>query len=198
MGRRAGRGAGGAEYFFRLTATNNLGLTSAPSAPLGYWAGVTAPLAPTTLAVAPYADLGNNYSVALTWTIEAAGAATGGSPLTGYALQYALGANKLFNLDESSEYVETIITKCIDQYTKLQVDNFQAAAAAGDNTTTTTTTPIDPRLEDIVNRMFQRCFDEKKFKQAIGIAIETRRLDVFEKAILTSVRANFDCVFEMK
>ena len=97
MGRRAGRGAGGAEYFFRLTATNNLGLTSAPSAPLGYWAGVTAPLAPTTLAVAPYADLGNNYSVALTWTIEAAGAATGGSPLTGYALQYALDPGPTFS-----------------------------------------------------------------------------------------------------
>ena len=47
--------------------------------------------------------------------------------------------------------------------------------------------PIDPRLEDIVNRMFQRSFEDKKFKQAIGIAIETRRLDVFEKAILISV-----------
>ncbi len=46
---------------------------------------------------------------------------------------------------------------------------------------------VDPRLEDIVNRMFQRCFEDKKFKQAIGISIETRRLDVFEKAILTSV-----------
>ena len=50
---------------------------------------------------------------------------------------------------------------------------------------------VDPRLEDIVNRMFQRCFEDKKFKQAIGIAIETRRLDVFEKAILTSVSIRF-------
>lgn len=96
------------------------------------------------------------------------------------ALQYALGAGKLFNVDESSEYVETIIAKCIDHYTKLQVENFQAKEASD-------VKPVDPRLEDIVNRMFQRCFDDKKFKQAIGIAIETRRLDVFEKAILTSV-----------
>lgn len=35
--------------------------------------------------------------------------------------------------------------------------------------------------------MFQRCFEDKKFKQAIGIAIETRRLDIVEKAILISV-----------
>lgn len=95
------------------------------------------------------------------------------------ALQYALGAGKLFNVDESSEYVETIISKCIDHYTKLQVDNFQAKDASEMK-------PVDARLEDIVNRMFQRCFDDKKFKQAIGIAIETRRLDVVEKAILTS------------
>lgn len=95
------------------------------------------------------------------------------------ALQYALGAGKLFNVDESSEYVETIIAKCIDHYTKLQVDNFQAKDASEMK-------PVDSRLEDIVNRMFQRCFDDKKFKAAIGIAIETRRLDVVEKAILTS------------
>ena len=46
---------------------------------------------------------------------------------------------------------------------------------------------VDYRLEDIVNRVFQRYFEDKKFKQAIGIAIETRRLDIFEKAILNSV-----------
>jgi len=93
------------------------------------------------------------------------------------ALRLALGAGKLFNVDEPSEYVETIIAKCIDQYTKVQVDNFQAEAQSKE---------VDKRLEDIVNRVFQRFFDEKKFKQAIGIAIETRRLDVFEKAITSS------------
>ena len=73
------------------------------------------------------------------------------------------------------------LAKCIDHYTKLQVENFQVKDASE-------LKAVDPRLEDIVNRMFQRCFDDKKFKQAIGIAIETRRLDVFEKAIVTSVR----------
>jgi len=76
--------------------------------------------------------------------------------------------------------------KCIDHYTKLQVENFQVRDPSE-------LKAVDPRLEDIVNRMFQRCFEDKKFKQAIGISIETRRLDVFEKAILTSVS-----VLEMK
>lgn len=95
------------------------------------------------------------------------------------ALQYALGADKFFNVDESTEYVETIISKCIDHYTKLQVENFQV-------TNQSELIPIDHRLENIVNRMFQRCLDDKKFKQAIGLAIETRRLDVLEKSILTA------------
>lgn len=101
------------------------------------------------------------------------------------ALQYALGADKLFNVDETSEYVETIIAKCIDHYTKIQVENFQAKDQSEIK-------PIDHRLEDIVNRMFQRCLEDKKFKQAIGIAIETRRLDIFQKAILTSVIVVFN------
>ena len=65
----------------------------------------------------------------------------------------------------------------------MQVENFQAKE-------TSDVKAVDTRLEDIVNRMFQRCFDDKKFKQAIGIAIETRRLDIVEKAILTSVSLN--------
>ena len=69
--------------------------------------------------------------------------------------------------------------KCIDHYTKLRVCN--AEGAEGEQKT------IDSRLESIVNRMFQRCFDDKQYKQAVGISLETRRIDIFEKAILESV-----------
>ncbi|CAF1200527.1 unnamed protein product [Rotaria sordida] len=91
------------------------------------------------------------------------------------ALTYALGAGRLFDVNDKTEYVETIIAHCIDKYTKLQVEKFQSDGTAQIH--------IDQRLEDIVNRMFQRCFDDKKYKQAIGIALETRRIDIFEKAI---------------
>ena len=46
---------------------------------------------------------------------------------------------------------------------------------------------IDPRLESVVNRMFERCFEEHKFQQAAGIALETRRIDLLERAIQESV-----------
>ncbi|XP_072428502.1 26S proteasome non-ATPase regulatory subunit 1 [Chiloscyllium punctatum] len=94
------------------------------------------------------------------------------------SLNYALGAGDLFNVNDESEYVETIIAKCIDHYTKLRVENRELPD--GEEKC------IDPRLEGIVNKMFQRCFDDHKYKQAIGIALETRRLDVFEKVILES------------
>lgn len=76
-------------------------------------------------------------------------------------------------------YFIFFIAKCIDHYTKQCVEN--ADLPEGEKK------PIDQRLEGIVNKMFQRCLDDHKYKQAIGIALETRRLDVFEKTILESV-----------
>lgn len=70
--------------------------------------------------------------------------------------------------------------KCIDQYTKLR--NFNADCPADQRK------QIDPRLEVVVNRMFDRCFQHKQYKQALGIAIESRRMDTFIKAIQESVR----------
>ena len=46
---------------------------------------------------------------------------------------------------------------------------------------------IDTRLESIVNRMFERCLSDRRYKQAIGIAFETRRVDILQQAILESV-----------
>lgn len=97
----------------------------------------------------------------------------------GDSLTYALGAGPLFNVNSTSEYVETIVSKSIDHYIKLRSANAALAESSK-------AVPIDARLENIVNRMFQRCFDDGQFKQAIGIALETRRMDVFEKAILLS------------
>lgn len=42
---------------------------------------------------------------------------------------------------------------------------------------------LDPRLQDIVERLFQKCYEEEDYKPAIGIAIEARRLDVVQDGI---------------
>ncbi|XP_063922812.1 26S proteasome non-ATPase regulatory subunit 1 [Zophobas morio] len=93
------------------------------------------------------------------------------------SLTYALGAGDLFDVNARTEYVETILAKCIDYYTQHRI-----ALADG----TPDAKPIDPRLEAIVNRMFQRCLDDGQYRQAMGLALETRRMDIFESSITQS------------
>ena len=69
--------------------------------------------------------------------------------------------------------------KCIDHYTKLRVENAELPEEERK--------PIDPRLEAVVDRMFTRCLENKQFKQSLGIALETRRIDVFEQSIKMAV-----------
>ena len=113
-------------------------------------------------------------------------------------MRYALGAGDLFDVSAKNEYVETLIgrwtrtcrqcsnanqldafaAKCIDEYIALRIREEEKSVAA--------VSTVDPRLESIVNRMFDRCFDEGEFKQALGVALEARRLDVLSKAINNS------------
>lgn len=93
------------------------------------------------------------------------------------ALTYALGAGDLFDVNARNEYTETIIAKCIDFYIAQRVayiDNPKEAKQ------------VDTRLEAIVNRMIQRCLDDGQYRQALGIALETRRMDIFEESIMKS------------
>ena len=92
------------------------------------------------------------------------------------SLIYALGAGELFDVTQNNEYVSTIISKCIDQYTKERNLIYEGKS----------TKEIDPRLVGIVDRMFGLCLSDNHYKQAIGISIETKRLDIFEKAIVES------------
>jgi len=90
------------------------------------------------------------------------------------ALRLALGAGPHFDINQKTEYVDTLISKCIDQYTTLRVAADKDPEGAD---------PIDPRMEDIVERMFQRCYNDAAYSQAMGIALETLRLDKVEEII---------------
>jgi len=94
------------------------------------------------------------------------------------SLSYALGAGPLFDVTHGSQYVETIIAKCIDSYTARRNEEGST---------------IDSRLEAIVNRMFDRCFQHGQYRQALGIAIETKRLDVFERAVAGDLPDSLVC-----
>ncbi|KAJ3348401.1 proteasome regulatory particle base subunit [Entophlyctis luteolus] len=87
------------------------------------------------------------------------------------ALMFALGAGQLFEpAFNSSEYIETMVSKAIDKYIQLR--------------TSPDSPEIDPRLEDVVQRMFAVCHADGEFKQALGVALESQRLDVIEQTVL--------------
>ncbi|KAJ3101281.1 proteasome regulatory particle base subunit [Phlyctochytrium planicorne] len=88
------------------------------------------------------------------------------------SLTFALGAGDLFeSTANKKEYIETIISKAIDTYIALKNEDPEASA-------------IDPRLEAVVEAVFKRCYADGEFKQAIGIALESLRLDVLEATIV--------------
>lgn len=72
-----------------------------------------------------------------------------------------------------------LLAKCIDHYTQLLVENYDTPDGPQKD--------VDPRLESVVNRMFDKCFGEGHYHQAAGIAFETRRIDILEKAITEAV-----------
>lgn len=92
------------------------------------------------------------------------------------SLNFALGAGNRFDVSSRTEYVETILSKCIDKYVRQCVELYEGRSS----------TPIDPRLEAISRRMFQRCFEDGEYKQAVGIALESRDLTILKEALAKS------------
>ncbi|KAF9015056.1 26S proteasome regulatory complex non-ATPase subcomplex Rpn2 Psmd1 subunit [Cyathus striatus] len=80
------------------------------------------------------------------------------------ALSFALGAGNAFQ-EEARNHVSE--TKAIDRYIQLRADE----QAEGKD-------KVDPRLQSIIEGIFGRCIQEGEFKQAIGIALESHRLDI--------------------
>ncbi|MBA0737898.1 hypothetical protein Gogos_011316, partial [Gossypium gossypioides] len=93
------------------------------------------------------------------------------------SLSYALGAGPLFDVSEDSDHVHTLLAKAIDEYA-----SFRSKAAESSDEAA----KVDPRLEEIVERMLDKCIMDRKYQQAMGIAIECRRLDKLEEAITRS------------
>lgn len=102
------------------------------------------------------------------------------------ALMFALGAGPLFDVEVKDEYVDTVVSKAIDRYIQDTTPTSAASIATeADAAPAKAATPqkagIDPRLKNIVDQMFARCIADKEYKQALGIALETQRLDVIEE-----------------
>jgi len=89
-------------------------------------------------------------------------------------LRLALEAGDRFDLNERSQYVETLVHKCIDKYIEKRVAIVDRKEEG---------IQIDPKMEGVINKMFDRCYQDHQFNQAIGVALESRRLDKVREAI---------------
>ncbi len=84
----------------------------------------------------------------------------------------------MFDVAESSDYVQTILARCLDTYISSRIRAAEEGNEDNDG--------IDPRLTAVVERLFERCLADGQAEQAVGIALETRRLDRLESAIAGS------------
>ena len=73
------------------------------------------------------------------------------------ALRLALCAGKYLDISIKSEYIDTMLAKCIDEY-KLQRTQQEADV----------TKTIDPRMEHIIEQMFERCYRDACYEQVIN------------------------------
>jgi len=92
------------------------------------------------------------------------------------SVKYSLSAGSSFNIDEKSEFVETIVSKCIDLYIEISQSKFLDPEVV-----------IDSQLESIFEMMLQKCVQEKELKLALGISLESYRLDIVEKIIHSQI-----------
>jgi 26S proteasome regulatory subunit N2 len=88
------------------------------------------------------------------------------------AVKFALVADDEFNIEEKSEYVETIISKAIAQYIRLKRQEFEGESA-----------DVPVALTKIFERMLERAIRTNDLKLVVGIALDAFRLDIVEKVI---------------
>ena len=89
------------------------------------------------------------------------------------ALRLALGAGNFFDIDARTEYVEMLISKCMDTY----IQNHQSSPIGIQSH------DLDPRLANVIERMFQRCYADGKYFHAVGVALEAHRLNKVEEIV---------------
>lgn len=88
------------------------------------------------------------------------------------AVKYALAAEEYLNIDEQSQYVETIVSQSIQMYIALASEQYVKGNV-----------DIDPHLLSIFEKMLQKCVSAGEHKLALGIALESYRLDVVESLL---------------
>ncbi|GMF99531.1 unnamed protein product [[Candida] boidinii] len=88
------------------------------------------------------------------------------------SVKYSLYSGTEFDVNEKSEFVETIVSKCIESYISLSQAKYAKPSIK-----------IDEQLTSIFERMLEKCAKGGELKLALGIALESYRLDIVQDLI---------------
>ncbi|CAE7203319.1 unnamed protein product [Rhizoctonia solani] len=98
------------------------------------------------------------------------------------ALSFALRAGNAFegesNQEKSAEYAETIVSNAIDRYIAQRVEFTDTTDPSTLPNSGAESDKIDPRLRSIIERIFTLAIEGGDVRQALGIALESSRLDI--------------------
>ncbi|KAG7663111.1 RPN2 [[Candida] subhashii] len=95
------------------------------------------------------------------------------------SVKYSLSAGDEFNIEEQSQYMETMVSQCINLYNSLSQRKFLDPSVE-----------IDGRLTSIFEKMLEKCLHSNEVKLTLGIALEAFRLDVVEKILQDQISKN--------
>lgn len=103
------------------------------------------------------------------------------------ALHYALSAGSFFDVDAQTEFANTLRARCIDDYITFKVSQSDANTLAAGSSSGHA---FALELESVVERVLNGCIQKGEICEAIGVSLESRRLDKVELAILEGCKTD--------
>ena len=88
------------------------------------------------------------------------------------SVRYSLCAGDEFDVEEQSQYIETIVSQGISLYNTLSQQAYNDKSVK-----------IDPRLTTIFEKMLDRCVSNGDLKLALGVSLESYHLDNVERIL---------------
>lgn len=105
------------------------------------------------------------------------------------SIRFALISGPLFDISLNDAFTKTILTKAIDLY---------VADRAFNTCHSEKCRPIDPALESIVELLIKNCLEVQDYKQVIGIALDSCRMDVLQATLTVAQPINEHLRFAQK
>ncbi|KAK4530068.1 hypothetical protein CCYA_CCYA03G0925 [Cyanidiococcus yangmingshanensis] len=106
---------------------------------------------------------------------------------TDEALLYALSAGDMFVIDDDSEFSRVLRARCLDKYVEWRLAEDDSNESSVLPMVTGEATP--QALETVINRIIWSCISAGEYNEALGIALESMRLDALS-AVLEAATTN--------